>query len=165
MGLRRRKKKKEEGKLNITSMMDMFTIILVFLLKSFSSSGQLVAPVEGLTIPNSSVEKSAKAALEMTVSRNSDGSNSISIEGKNVYKITKEDKGDVKKLLIEPLKEILESYAENARKMEELTNKEFKGDILLQGDINVDYEVLIKLMYTCGQAGFPNLNLIVYKEE
>ncbi|MFP4521483.1 MAG: ExbD/TolR family protein [Fibrobacterota bacterium] len=165
MGVIKRKRKKLEGKLNITSMMDMFTIILVFLLKSFSSSGQLVAPVEGLTIPSSTIERNAKAALEINVSLNRDSSSTVSVEGKKVATVSDKGKKEGNDLLIPELLTLMQKYAEEARSMEKLTNKEFKGDVLLQGDINIDYRMLVRIMYTCGQAGFPNLNLIVYREE
>ena len=41
MGKGRGKKVPRSSDLNITSMMDMFTIILVFLLKSFSAEGSI----------------------------------------------------------------------------------------------------------------------------
>ena len=65
--IKKRKRKKDE-KLNITSMMDMFTIILVFLLKSYSAEGQLITPAAGLEIPESKTDLVAKPALEITIS-------------------------------------------------------------------------------------------------
>ena len=55
----RRRRNPEDVKLNITSMMDMFTIILVFLLKNFSTEGNLT-PADNLTLPKSTVEKEQK---------------------------------------------------------------------------------------------------------
>jgi biopolymer transport protein ExbD len=45
------------GGLNITSMMDMMTIILVFLLKSYSTDDPGVAPSDDLAIPISTALK------------------------------------------------------------------------------------------------------------
>ena len=39
--------------LQITSMMDIFTILLVFLLKSYSAEGQLVRIAEAIKVPTS----------------------------------------------------------------------------------------------------------------
>ena len=57
--MRRRRRKRTAGtvKLNITSMIDMFTLMVVFLLKNYSAQGQLVTPAEGLLLPTSSIEK------------------------------------------------------------------------------------------------------------
>ena len=53
----RANKKKNELFLQITSMMDMFTIILVFLLKSFSAEGSLLTNADNLVLPNSQSKK------------------------------------------------------------------------------------------------------------
>ena len=67
--------------------------------------------------------------------------------------------------LVPPLQEVLQKYSDEARDMAEQLGEEFKGDIVIQGDLNLPYMVLTKLMYTCGQSGFPNMNLLVYKKE
>ena len=68
-----RRKKHQTGaarvSLNLTSMMDMFTIILVFLLKTYSTEGQLIHPSDNLTLPNSTVENPPEIALDVTVSQ------------------------------------------------------------------------------------------------
>ncbi len=146
--------------LNVTSMMDMFTIILVFLLKSYSAEGQLVTPAEGLKIPDSSVQASAKPGLELKMSENS-----VMVEDYvllNRRQIKKAIKS--KDYLIAPLKKSLSKYASEAKNVASRHEQKFKGSIILQGDENVPYNLLVKIMYTCGQAGFPNINLIVYRK-
>ncbi len=56
-----------ETNLNLTSMMDMFTIILVFLLKSYSSTGKLITIPEGYTLPESVAEKTPVLAVNISV--------------------------------------------------------------------------------------------------
>ena len=51
------KKVPRSADLNITSMMDMFTIILVFLLKSFSADGSILTNADNLVLPNSESKK------------------------------------------------------------------------------------------------------------
>lgn len=55
--------------LNITSMMDMMTIILVFLLKSYSTDDISIAASEDLRLPISTSEKPPKLAVNVVVSR------------------------------------------------------------------------------------------------
>jgi len=148
-------------KLNITSMMDMFTIILVFLLKSFSTQGQLVTPATGLVIPNSTTERNAKPALNVKVS-----DKTIMVEDKLVIDADMYEKVTQQKdYLIPRLHEILSQYADEAKKTAEMFNQEFSGEIAIQGDVAVPYNILTRIMYTCGQAGYPSMNLIVYKVE
>lgn len=141
-------------------MMDMFTIILVFLLKSYSAQGQLVTPAEGLMLPNSSVQKSAEQGLEMKISNTNIMVEEFVIVGENKIKTVLEQKD----FLIDTLLTVLSEYAEESRQTAETYGQEFKGKVSIQGDVSVPYNLLVKLMYTCGQAGFPNINLVVYKE-
>jgi biopolymer transport protein ExbD len=148
-------------KLNITSMMDMFTIILVFLLKSFSTQGQLVTPATGLLLPTSSVERAAEEALSVKVSRNS-----IAVEDRQVVdSIAFARILEQQEFMIPALHETLREFAEQARNAAERFGKEFSGEITIQGDVEVPYKVLTRIMYTCGQAGYPVMNLIVYRNE
>ena len=57
------------AKLNLTSMMDMFTIILVFLLKTYATEGQLLQPSESLTLPKSNITTPLEMALDIVVSK------------------------------------------------------------------------------------------------
>jgi biopolymer transport protein ExbD len=157
----RRTRSGGDAKLNITSMMDMFTIILVFLLKSFSTQGQLVTPATGLELPTSTIERTANEALNVKVSRNN-----IVVE--NTLVVDSVGYGQLmeqKDFLIPSLQEVLQKFADEARKAAEMFGKEFSGEITIQGDVEVPYKVLTRIMYTCGQAGYPVMNLIVYRKE
>jgi len=157
----RRRRGGEEPRLNITSMMDMFTIILVFLLKNFSTEGAIVTPANELTLPNSSVERKAKEALSVKVSRNSiTVENTLVLDSDACAKLQKQ-----KEFMIVPLYEVLVKYAEEARKMASSAGTGFSGEIAIQGDVEIPYSILTRVMYTCGQAGYPNMNLFVYRNE
>jgi len=147
-------------KLNITSMIDMFTLMVVFLLQNYSSQGQLVTPAEGLTLPKSSVEKMAKEALNVKVSqKNIMVENAIVIDPGQFQVILSQ-----KDFLIDPLFKALSKYSEEAKKSAAMFKTEFSGKISIQGDVEIPYNVLTRVMYTCGQAGYPNMNLIVYRK-
>ena len=51
-----KKRDEVDGELNITSMMDMMTIILVFLLKSFGENAITVKPSDKMRLPFSNAE-------------------------------------------------------------------------------------------------------------
>src|ERR1700749_4595326 len=55
--------------LNITPMMDMMTIILVFLLKSFSSSASTLTFDQNLQVPKSSSQLKTKLAVNVTITK------------------------------------------------------------------------------------------------
>jgi biopolymer transport protein ExbD len=69
MALKQARRPTNDGGLNITSMMDMMTIILVFLLKSYSTQDISVAPSEDLELPVSTVKKAPEVAVNVVVSK------------------------------------------------------------------------------------------------
>lgn len=156
---RRRKRGDPTVRLNITSMVDMFTLMVVFLLKNFSAQGQLVTPAKDLKLPVSSIEKSAAEALSVKVSKhNIMVENEVVVDGADFEKIlTQED------FKIDPLFAALKKHSEEGRKSSKVFHTEYSGKISIQGDCEIPYRILTRIMYTCGQAGFPVMNLIVYK--
>ncbi len=157
----RKARSSTDAKLNITSMMDMFTIILVFLLKSFSAQGQLVTPATGLILPASTVQRGAQEALSIKISRDAISvEDRVVIDSRTYNDLLKQDA-----FKIDSLYRVLTEFAEQGKNAAKRFGKEFPGDITIQGDVEVPYSVLTRIMYTCGQAGFPNMNLIVYRKE
>jgi len=151
----------QDAKLNITSMMDMFTIILVFLLKNFSTEGAIVTPANTLTLPESSVGKKAKESLSVKIAQNSITVENTLVLDNAAFEHVKQQK----EFMIPKLYDALIHYAEEARKMASVSGEKFSGEIAIQGDIEIPYSVLTRVMYTCGQAGYPNMNLFVYRND
>ncbi|HDP99413.1 MAG TPA: biopolymer transporter ExbD [bacterium] len=145
-------------RLNLTSMMDMFTIILVFLLKTYSTQGLLIHPSDKLTLPSSSIEKSPEVGLDLIVSKKSIAVNHEEVE--QVSDILNHDG-----LIIDELLNKLQIYAREAKRMEEQYGTKFSGKVTIQADKEIPYKLLIKVMATCGQAEYPNMRLVVYKKE
>jgi biopolymer transport protein ExbD len=162
MNSRRKRRRKSDGtvKLNITSMIDMFTLMVVFLLKNYSSQGQLVTPATGLLLPTSSIEKNAEEALSVKIS-----SNTIMVENEIVIdSVSYASIMSQKDFMIQQLYTVLNQHSLEAKKSSEMFKTEFSGKISIQGDVEIPYNILTRVMYTCGQAGYPNMNLIVYRQ-
>ena len=69
-----------------------------------------------------------------------------------------------KDFMIEPLYKVLSEHANSARQSAELFKTQFSGRISIQGDVAIPYNILTRVMYTCGQAGYPVMNLVVYRK-
>ena len=157
----RRRRGSDETKLNITSMMDMFTIILVFLIKNFSTEGAIVTPANDLTLPKSTVERKAKESLSVKISRSTIiVENTLVMDGEAYGRLLRQ-----KEFMIAPLYDVLVRYSDEAKKMASVAGTVFSGEITIQGDVEIPYSVLTRVMYTCGQAGYPDMNLFVYRNE
>jgi biopolymer transport protein ExbD len=142
---------------NLTSMMDMFTIILVFLLISYSTEGSLIQPSDFLTLPTSTIEQSPEVALDVVISKEWVMVNHDPIE--KVSNILAQES-----LIIKSLQEKLAVYSREAKRMEETFGTKFSGKVTIQGDKNISYRLLVKVMATCGRSDYPNMRLVVYKK-
>ncbi len=173
MGKKKSRRGSGEGALSITSMMDMMTIILVFLLKSYQTEDVSVAPSEDLQIPISSAQKSPKLAVNVVVSRKDivvDGAwvldldRSISSEtGAEEIVVPDEEK---RGQLISKLYDLMLEKAETAKDLGARTGSEdfeFKGEVLLQVDKRMPFSVVREVMFTAGQAQFGNFRFVVIK--
>jgi biopolymer transport protein ExbD len=147
-----------EVKVNLTSMMDMFTIILVFLIIQYSTEGVMIQPSDYLTLPFSSVEQAAEVALDLVISKEWVIVNQEPVE--KVATILAQEG-----LLIKNLQDKLQIYAREAKRMEEQFGAKFTGRVMIQGDKSTPYKLLVKVMATCGKSDYPNMRLLVYQKQ
>lgn len=141
--------------LNITSMTDMFTILLVFLLQSYSTSQVNIIPEKDIRLPSSNVTNNPVESIKLSISPNSlkiDGKLLAEVENMK-FKDRDLDANDSSFIL--PLFNELNQLTKNDTKG---TFKE--GKILLQADSNLPYQTIKKIMYTASMAGFPQLKLV-----
>jgi biopolymer transport protein ExbD len=150
--------------LNITPMMDMMTIILVFLLKTFTSSALLVSQDQNMTLPASTSRLNAKQAVAVTVTRRVvlvDGEPVAPINSGKIDPALKRD-GD-NGYYITPLVEILSRVARKEKKVAEMTGQKFDGELTIVADRNTPYRLLTEILYSCGQAEYANYRLLILK--
>ncbi len=156
-----KRRKVEEAKMNITSLMDIMTIILVFLLKSYSTEDIQIAPSDDLRLPVSSAAKAPELAVNTVISQSG-----ILVDGVKVVDVAGGTVGDEYKrgTLISPLFDILKEKADEAKAIAETRQTiSFSGRILLQCDRNIPFSLVREVMYTAGQAQFAEFKFVVYK--
>lgn len=144
--------------LNITSMTDMFTLLLVFLLQNYSTSSVEIKPIDGLNLPMSNSQKNPVDIIQISVS-----TTEIRVSDKVVAKVSNRqiasaDVDPQDSNFIQPLFKELQERAKDpkAKKDDDQDN----GQVLLQADQNLPYQTLRKVMYTASMAGFPHVKLI-----
>ena len=150
--------------LNITPMMDMMTIILVFLLKSFSSTSSTITFDQNLKVPQSTTQLKPKEALSVTVTKKVilvEGDGIAPITGGRVDPAVKRDGENG--YYITPLVDILEKHARKEKKVAELTGVPWDAQLMLVADQSIPYRLLTEVLYSCGQAGYANYRLLVLK--
>ncbi len=148
--------------LQVTSMVDMFTIILVFLLKSYSTSAVQITPQEGLKLPQSTSQTDPKESLKLVVSKEG-----IFVEDEQITefaegKIQKADLDRDDPKFIRSLYKALDNKAEKSRTIANVNEAvDFNGQVVLQADEGLPYSLLKKVMYTSMLAGYADVKLAV----
>lgn len=164
-GMKRYMDRKSSGtfKIQITSMVDMFVILLVFLLKNYSTSPVQVNPSKDLRLPDSTASKPpSEDALKLVVT-----SQGIFVEEKKVVEFEngnfkKVDINNTDPMFIKALFDELDAQAEKSKEISKLNETvQFEGKIFMQADRELPYELLQKVMYTSSMAGFADLKLAV----
>ena len=150
--------------LNITPMMDMMTIILVFLLKSFSSTTATITFDSNLQVPKSFTELKPKLAVTVTVTKKVILVEGDAIAPVNAGRVDPAVKRDGENgYYITPLVEILEKHAKREKRVAEMTGQKFEGQLMLVADQTTPYRLLTEVIYSCGQAEYANYRLLVLK--
>jgi len=144
-----RDSKNSDVRLNITSMMDMFTIILIFLLKSYSVNTVNITPQENLRLPSSTSETRPSEGLGIAVLKDRILLG-LSRDGKTIPVLSVALKKELKKARF---------IAKNNK------NYEFKGTIIVQADKSIPFKTLKKIMYTTGVAGYTDFRFAVVSNE
>jgi biopolymer transport protein ExbD len=160
---RGKKKKRAEG-LVLTSMMDMFTIILVFLLKSYSAEGSLMTNADNLVLPNSISKKKPKEVnVQVSVTNDMLLVDNVPIcPTEDARRIPQENANPI----VQKLQEKLAScYAQEEEMLKMGAINEIQGRIVVQCDKNIDFDVLFKIMNTCGSVGYNNMNFAVMERD
>jgi len=158
--------RREQGKggLNINSMMDMMTIILVFLIDSYGSNPIQVKGGADLIMPRSTTELSPEDTLQITITRKS-----IVVGDKPVVaikdgKVDKSQKrGGENSLHIQPLFEKLNDEVGRHKQMANLRKQKFEGVVTIVADRTVPYRLVTEVMYTAGQAQLAKFKFAVIK--
>lgn len=153
--------------LNITAMMDMMTIILVFLLKSMSSSSASIPQSSDLTIPNSVLtteasEDGVKVVISKTWITVDDeklvqvpADATLGVEGK--YK-----RSGPNDLYIVPLANRLQSWRDTDKQVKAATGKAGQpSEAIVICDKDAPYRLLVEVLFTLGQTEFSKFHLMV----
>ncbi len=158
--------KKSTFILQLTAMVDMFTILLVFFLKSFSSSPVNLTPVEDLSLPYSEASKMPEDVVKLVVTRKAifiGEERILSLPGGLVDKVSLSEEDEQ---FIQPLFDALEKEIKKKQQISEIDDSlEFDGKILMQADKSLPYKTLKKVMYTSSMAGFFDMKLATVLKE
>ncbi len=149
------KRNKGAVALNLVSLMDIFTILVFFLLVN-SSDVETLPNSKDLQLPESIAEKKAKETVVILI-----GEVDIIVQGTPVAKVA--DVMATKGNDIPALREALQS--QNDRVLRRTAQDEIVGrEVTIMGDKDIPYRLLKKVMATCTQADYGQISLAVLQK-
>jgi biopolymer transport protein ExbD len=148
----------------ITSLIDFFSIVVIYLMKSYSSEGSIMTNADNLVLPNS-ISTVKPKEIHVQIAATSDMvlvDNNPVVPTEDIRKIPQEN--------VNPIIPQLEQKLKATKKLEEDMVKlgsmnQMEGIATIQIDKNVDFDVLYKIMHTCASVGYLKMNFAVMERE
>jgi biopolymer transport protein ExbD len=152
----RRKAGSTEMVLQITSMADIFTILLVFLLKSFSSGATTISPITDITLPDVA---SANDPIETTKIEIS--TQAVFLDDKEVVSLQKFRMPASQILEDGTSKALQDAFTRSRQKDTTLKNPR----MLVMADQSVPFSTIRTVLTSAANAGFAEFKLVVVENE
>jgi len=152
--------------LNITAMMDMMTILLVFMLISFTTQTSNITQSDQLSLAASTTAKDVQESVSVTLTKSAilvEGNPIVNVHGGAIDASDKQS-GDVNGLVITPLLVALQERAKLDKKIAQVKNTVFEGAATIVADKGTPYRLLTEVMYTAGEAEYKKYRLIVLQK-
>ncbi len=152
---RHHKRGKLGGGLNLVSLMDVFTILVFFLLVN-SADVEVLPNAKDIQLPESIAEEKAQESVVILI-----GEHDIIVQGVAVAKVA-----DVMKMKgndIPALRQAL--LSQNDRVLRKEAQEDIAGrEVTIMGDKDIPYRLLKKVMATCTESDYGQISLAVLQK-
>ncbi len=143
--------------LNLTAMMDMFTIILVYLIKVYASSPENMTLNDDLRPPASTAPGTITPAVRVMVAKSGIlVDDKLVLQWKDGAMITPDPNNPY-----QPLRQALEKRVETIRAIEARGGSPFDGLLMVVADGDTPYDVIGKVLDQAGRSQFTSYRLVV----
>jgi biopolymer transport protein ExbD len=147
-------KKSGYADLLITPLVDMFVIIVLFLIANFSATGEVLMMTKDIQLPEAINVKEVEMHPVVMVS-----DTQVSISGTVVGQtadLVKEEYLNIP-ALEEKLRD-MKKQLEDLHAMADGSTNAFKGDVNIQANKDVEFAIIKRVMFSCASAGYNNIN-------
>ncbi|SHF10020.1 Biopolymer transport protein ExbD [Microbulbifer donghaiensis] len=163
---RSHKRKKTSG-MNLTSLMDVFTILVFFLLTN-TSSNEALEPPKVITLPDSVVEAKPRETVTLMVT-----DREILVEAKPV--IATEEVINSEETIIQAIKDAMILEMDKAITIAQIEQQEIAEEaeeapeqlppeVNILADRTIPFSLLKKVMSSCTDAGYTKVSLAVIQK-
>ena len=172
-----------EGSLNINSMMDIMTILLVFLLISITSDPLSIQQDDYLLLARSTVDYAPEDSVPITITKQKimvDTKPVVKVDcsvggqvctpedykrGDSFYSVDKSFKedGDERSFLIDPLHKQLDTVVKQQKEEAKELGREFKPIATIICDKDIPFRLIAEVVHSAGMAGLSDLRFAIIK--
>ena len=158
--------------LNLVAMMDMMTILLVFLLKSYSVSAMSI-PVGGeISVPMSTNLINPKESVKLTITKTGTNDSVIAVDDQAIVKLTPDVLSSIqaqtkkRNFLIPELQTALVAKADKIKNMSKLNKSvQFDRKILVLADKTTPYWLITSILFTSAESEFDQYELVALRQD
>jgi biopolymer transport protein ExbD len=148
-----RGRKGTNAELNVVPMVDMMTLLVIFLLQQFSSTGEVLYMQKDIKLPDAHHGQAIEIAPVVAIS-----AEQVVVTGQKVALVADLDR-DSGYLNIPDLEERLRDEKKRWEFIHQQDpDKKWDGVVNIQADKKVPFRIVKRVMYSCGVAGYFNVN-------
>lgn len=141
--------------LPLVSLIDMFTILVIFLLMNFSADGQSYFVPKLVKLPLAVNGKPLKSAPLLSLTAQDVVLETEKLPGRDALNVKDDISGSLDRIVL-ALTDLKKSESTNLK-----DGETFKGQINIQADENLKLEFVKKVMKLCVQNGWGSINFAV----
>ena len=149
--------------LQLTAMVDMFTVLVVFLLQNYASTNQILPISDQIDLPQATTVKELKPSFVITLSKEYLSFNERKVSS---FAAVENISDWLIVPLLKPVKEAIKEIDQKNKTDEPGGDPEqmpFQYKMTVQADKDIDFLSLKKVLYTLTQAGVQEVNFAVIK--
>jgi len=145
--------------LTLTSLVDVMTIIVIFLLMNFSANGEVLYMSKDIRLPDAYHGSQLERAPVISVS-----GEAVTFDGRMLLNTGDLEKGDALNV-----PELEDALRDEKRRYETIHQNDpdhpFRGLVNVQADRRIPFRVIKRVMFACNQSGFANINFAALSRE
>jgi biopolymer transport protein ExbD len=145
--------------LTLTSLVDVMTIIVIFLLMNFSANGEVLYMNKDIKLPDAYHGAQLERAPVISIS-----ADAVTFDGRLLLATGDLAKGDVLNV-----PELEDALRDERRRYEQIhaddPDHPFRGLVNVQADRHIPFKVIKRIMFACNQGGFGNINFAALSRE
>lgn len=146
--------------LNVTALVDMMMVLVIFLVMNFNASGEMLFLSKDIKMPQASHGDEVTRVPIIAISNK----NQLYFEGVILTDLNNIDQNDPNWRIAE----LEEKLVDNRQRVEAIGKREWASPeedptttVNVQSDKDTDFKLLKRVLYTCEQAGYGRIRLAV----